>query len=599
MEGKVYGWAADGSQVFEEESNPDYSGKPLTPFVNVRKGKANRTQHGFFGAPVLADLDGDGKQEVIASSMDRHVYAWSGTDAGPHDPGGAPAAPGFPVLVVDPAKVASVDPDTHAVTFAAGANALMQGAIIDTPAVGDLDGDGAPEIVVGTNEEYSEDLNLGNPGGLGILLGAGLADPGNSRIYAIKPTGGSDADPLPTDALLPGWPFDVGMLLTETLPIVGEGISGPPVIGPVDCGANGGSGNKVGAATAAGPAYIVNPDGTSCYGDTSGKANALASDFAATPTATDSPVIPTLGNPAFGAAGGASADDPAFLTAAIGLFRALDLQVVDYQSGQDLMGVWNASTGQMQAGFPGTVNDLQLLTGPAVADIDGNAGDEVISGSASQDLVAYGPGGAPPNDRWPKLTTDWTVATPLIGSFGTEDTKDASHKVVVAITRSGYIHAYRTDAQACTPSSSPRFHHDNANSGDYSRDAILPGAPTAHRQAKRGRDQLPRPGRRPPLRHGRPLRDGDIERADRRGELRRRRAAERARPIPRRPATSPEARSPEGLQGLRRDPRGRRTGQRRPRRDGEGEGGAERWELLERDRRNEPRRPHPRHVGRR
>jgi len=485
FEGKVYGWSADGSRVFEEESNPDYSGKPLTPFVNVRKGKANRTQHGFFGAPVLADLDGDGKQEVIASSMDRHVYAWSGSDSDPNAPGGAPAAPGFPVLVVDPSKVASVDPDTHAITYAAGANPLMQGAIIDTPAVGDLDGDGKPEVVVGTNEEYSETLNLGNPGGLAALLGAGLADPGNSRIYAIKSTGGPDGDPLPTDALVPGWPFDVGMLLTETLPIVGEGITGPPVIGPVDC-ANGGSGNKVGTATAAGPAYVVNADGTSCYGETSGKANALASDFSATSTATDSPVIPTLGNPAFGAAGGSTAEDPAFLTAAIGLFRALDLQVVDYQSGQDLMGVWNASTGQMQAGFPGTVNDLQLLTGPAVADIDGSAGDEVISGSASQDLVAYGPNGQPPSDHWPKLTTDWTVATPLIGSFGTDDTKSGSHKVVVAITRSGYIHAYRTDAQSCTPSSSPRFHHDNANSGDYSRDAILPGAPTGIGTAKQG-----------------------------------------------------------------------------------------------------------------
>ena len=69
------------------------------------------------------------------------------------------------------------------------------------------------------------------------------------------------------------------MLLTETLPIVGEGIAGPPVIGPVDC-PSGGSGCKVGTATAAGPAYVINGDGTSCYGDTSGKANALSPDFA-------------------------------------------------------------------------------------------------------------------------------------------------------------------------------------------------------------------------------------------------------------------------------------------------------------------------------
>ena len=161
---------------------------------------------------------------------------------------------------------------------------------------------------------------------------------------------------------------------------------------------------------------------------------------------------------------------------AIGLFKALDLQVVDYQSGQDLLGVWDPATGQFRDGFPATVNDLQLLTGPAVADIDGNAGEEVLTGSSSQDLVAYGSGGTP-TSGWPKLTTDWTVATPLIGSFGTDDTKSSATKVVVGITRSGYVHAYRTDAAACSPSSSPRFHHDNANSGDYSRDAVLPGAP--------------------------------------------------------------------------------------------------------------------------
>ncbi len=45
------------------------------------------------------------------------------------------------------------------------------------------------------------------------------------------------------------------------------------------------------------------------------------------------------------------------------------------------------------------------------------------------------------------------------------------------MTRSGLINAYATDATACSPSSSPRFHHDNANSGDYRRDAVLPGVP--------------------------------------------------------------------------------------------------------------------------
>jgi hypothetical protein len=77
---------------------------------------------------------------------------------------------------------------------------------------------------------------------------------------------------------------------------------------------------------------------------------------------------------------------------------------------------------------------------------------------------------------WPKLTADWMVANPLVGPFG-----DPDRKVVVALTRSGTMLAYRTDAPACSPSSWPRFHHDEANSGDLRRDATPPGAPTALR----------------------------------------------------------------------------------------------------------------------
>ncbi|MFL5867976.1 MAG: hypothetical protein ACJ766_12840, partial [Thermoleophilaceae bacterium] len=81
--------------------------------------------------------------------------------------------------------------------------------------------------------------------------------------------------------------------------------------------------------------------------------------------------------------------------------------------------------------------------------------------------------GQPAGPNWPKLTSDWMVANPLIGSFGASD-----HKTVVALTRSGRILAYRTAAPACSPGSWPRFHHDNANSGFYGRDAIPPGKPT-------------------------------------------------------------------------------------------------------------------------
>jgi hypothetical protein len=59
MQGQVYGWRADGHRFFHEQSNPNYSGKPLAP-VNSRHGKFSGRSTASLGSPVLADLDGDG-----------------------------------------------------------------------------------------------------------------------------------------------------------------------------------------------------------------------------------------------------------------------------------------------------------------------------------------------------------------------------------------------------------------------------------------------------------------------------------------------------------------------------------------------------------
>jgi Ca2+-binding RTX toxin-like protein len=132
----------------------------------------------------------------------------------------------------------------------------------------------------------------------------------------------------------------------------------------------------------------------------------------------------------------------------------------------------------MRTGFPSPVNDLSFLTGPAIGDVGGSAGEEIVAGTASMDVVAMTGTGLPTSDAWPKLSTDWTIATPLLGTFGTLDTEAAARRVVFNLTRSGYINAYETTATPCAPASSPRFHHDNANSGDSRRDAVLPGNPS-------------------------------------------------------------------------------------------------------------------------
>ncbi len=477
MGGKVYVWESGGTLRFKREANAEFSGKPLAPFENVRRGPRYRTQHGFLGSPVAANLDGGGgKLEIVAAGMDRHVYAWRSDGA---------AVDGFPVLTIDRSKITAIDPDTHAPTFASGIGAEWnQGAIVDTPAVGDLSGDGRPEIVVGTNEEYEPSADGGvnagnlNTASLALLAQAGVLEFANTRLFALKPDGEpggpSVGGPSP---FVTGWPKKLAFINKELLPVVGEGVTGSPVIASVTC-PFGGGGPKVGASSAAGPAYLFNPDGSSCYGQTPDpqgrqQDNAMATDFAAGTEKYDTPAIPAVGHPAFGDFGGGTS----FLVPAAGVIRALDLVVNEYQGGQDFVAALDPQTGQFRPGFPSPVNDLQFLTGPSVADLDGLPGEELVGGTASLDLYGMNAAGLPFSPAWPKMTGDWTVTNPVAGSLGTLDIDSAARKVVMSLTRSGVMLGYDTDAPACSPGSWPRFHHDNASSGDLRRDAVSPGKP--------------------------------------------------------------------------------------------------------------------------
>jgi len=483
FEGKVYAWNAKGHLLWRREANPNFSGKPLKPFVNVRQPNFDRTQHGFIGSPVLANLDGinGGPLDVVIAGMDRHLYAFG--------PDGS-TVPGYPVLVVDHDKISTIDPTTHRIAFNSAKTGnsgddlskTPQGAIIDTPAVGNITGDARPEIVLGTNEEYrSGEGDEGDPNTAGNLsfsaIGAsGLLSNGNTRLYAIKSTGDPAHDPYSTDWSVWTRPVKMAILNVNLLPVVGEGVTGAPVIGPANmtC-SSGGKGPKVGAIPNNGFGYVLNANGSSCFGsDGSGHYNTLQTDSGSGNS--DRPDFPAVGSPAFGDfAGGVS-----FLAPATGLLRAIDVVFPEYQMGsQDFIGAWDpsSSNGQFRTGFPARMNDLQFLTGPAVADIDGQSGEEVVEGSSYLDLQAYNGQGQPASAAWPKMTSGWIIANPLVGSWGTIDTGATARKAIVAMTRDGVIFAYKTPAPACSPSSWPKFHHDLANSGDYDRDATDPGAP--------------------------------------------------------------------------------------------------------------------------
>ncbi len=115
--------------------------------AETARDQNNRMKRGITAPPVAADLDGDGRFELVVSAMDRHLYAF--------DHRGRTVS-GFPVLLVDPRKVDAVDPSSHRITFSANAKVKEGGEIIAPVAAGDVDGDGAPELVVGAQEQYVE-----------------------------------------------------------------------------------------------------------------------------------------------------------------------------------------------------------------------------------------------------------------------------------------------------------------------------------------------------------------------------------------------------------------------------------------------------------
>ena len=132
-----------------------------------------------------------------------------------------------------------------------------------------------------------------------------------------------------------------------------------------------------------------------------------------------------------------------------GLLRALDVVAPDYQKGgQDFIAGWNANTGQFSPGFPAVNNDLSFITGETIGDVTGEAPtQEVLAGTASQDLQAYNATGAAASTR--VAEADRRLARRDAGArlarHGRHRAPRAK-KDVVSITRSGTLSVYSTPA---------------------------------------------------------------------------------------------------------------------------------------------------------
>ena len=165
---RVYAWDRHGDpldgfpvRVDPALSEPCVDGVPK-PCFNAADRAINEDNHikrGFFGGTALADLDGDGRLDIVAGSLDQHVYAWDGDGN---------TLPGFPVELATDGTVGA--------------------EIVTSPAIAELDGDETPEVILATNEVIPGDPGLpSNP--FDILNAILQSATGSNPVYAVNGDG--------------------------------------------------------------------------------------------------------------------------------------------------------------------------------------------------------------------------------------------------------------------------------------------------------------------------------------------------------------------------------------------------------------------------
>jgi len=441
---RLYAWHRDGRRVdgFPQRvklslSSPCVEGveKPCFDAEDRQITTDNHIKRGFLGSPALADLDEDGRLDVVAGSLDQHVYAWDGRGK---------RLPGFP------AKLST--PGDH------------PGAEIPTsPAVGDLDGDGDPEVVIATNEvlegEFDEPPDV--PTGIfDAFVQGGL---GANVVYAIHGDG----------EMVDGWPVEIGTLAGDILPLVVPGNDAAVLDADDDP-----EDDEVAVSAATGDAKLVDGDGD--------ELQVFQNEATASQNITDAGMqvnladYPSVGELSDGAG-------PSVIKGGISLNGVVNLLAVN----QNLpfnhsVQAWDPRTGSYRPSFPVATDDFQLVSQPAVAKVDGSGSDrQVLYGTGLYQLHAYGPTGLEPSG-WPKFLGGWVQPTPSVGNIDRDPELE-----VTAVTREGWSFAWETSADACDAGGTDTnqewwtFHHDEFSSANYRTDARPPARPGRLKLEKR------------------------------------------------------------------------------------------------------------------
>jgi hypothetical protein len=344
--------------------------------------KKQRLSNGVLASPVLVDLDNNATLEIVIAALDGQIYAYDHRGV---------LLPGFP--------------------FTALANGT-RAKILSSPAVIDLNGDGAMDLLFGTNH---------------IDANAGL-------LFAIDGKG----QPIAS------FNGRIPMIWDDILPTVGTGIPAAPVIGDID----GDGEEEIIIHPFNGKTFVLNKQGTI--------KTALSSVVSSQSPVNDTHMISAFGQPSLADVSGDGILDPVNLGTGKRILTSLLLGGKRFAF-DHMIGAWNGKTGEMQAGFPQKLDDMPLGPASIAADMDGDGKEELIAGSSGFFLRTYSQNKSTASSH---LTGGWLFATPSLGDFDGDGLLD-----LAATTREGYVFIWSTTGKVSNKSSSRTYKANNHRTG--------------------------------------------------------------------------------------------------------------------------------------